>query len=74
MFKGKSPTSWGEKDQLSKDLRASIAEEQTAIATYNRRRQDARNFPKIADLYVHIAREEEHHRLELQSMLDDFEK
>lgn len=64
-----------DKELIMNHLRASIDEEGQAIGAYSARSTLAghRGYPEVAKLYDHIAADEEHHRSELQSMLDKLE-
>jgi len=62
--------------RLVTDLRDSIVEETTAATVYRKRGDYARSMGdnQLADMYDHIEREEEHHRLELLGALKRVQK
>jgi len=62
--------------RLVTDLRDSIVEETTAATVYRKRGDYARSMGdnQLADMYEHIEREEEHHRLELLGALKRIQK
>jgi len=61
-----------EPQTIGEGLRESMVEEKTAADWYRRRGMDARlkSDTKTADLYEHVAKEEDHHHQEFKERVD----